>query len=119
MNLYKMHGHPIIKIDKFMFRRILESVCLKYRLCTEPVQLWASVNCVVWLELVKPSTFTVTHSPEQEHNPKHDYPACTKRIIACSADSVQGLDGQRLLPAKLIPFLADHLSGLISPVFSR
>jgi len=98
-----------------MFRRILANLPLNYRLCTEPVQLWAPVNRVVWHGLVKPSTFTETQRPEHEDtcNPNHDYSACTKRIIAYSADSVQGLEGQRLFPARLIPFLAYHLSGLI------
>jgi len=95
-----------------MFRRILGEPVFDYRLCTEPLQLWAPVNRVVWLGLVKPSTFTLTHRPEHERNPNHDYSACTKRITAYSANSVQGPVGQRLFPTRLIPFLADHLSGL-------
>ena len=36
------------------------SLSLTYRLCTEPVQLSAPVNRVIWLGLMKPSTFTLT-----------------------------------------------------------
>jgi hypothetical protein len=67
---------------------------------------------------VKPSTFTETHSLEHEHNPNHDYFACTKRIIAQSANSVQGLDGQGSFPSRLIPLLADHLKGTYKVLYS-
>jgi len=87
----------------FMLRRILGELVFEVSSLYRARSALGSGESVVWLALVKPSAFTVTHRPEHEHNPNHDYSACTKRIIAFSAERVQGLVGQRLFPARLIP----------------